>query len=422
MNLSKVLLELGRGVVHPFAQTGTALAYTPKAVYREVQGKPIDDIQRRVFGTNDQGAIARNIIGNTAQVGLSLAIPAYKGASVLQGAKYGAGLGAAGGVASGFADTGKAEDMLTRGLTGGALGGLIGGATPLARALYLRGRTPGFNVTNGMDATFGPKPEFQIKAGVPLQNNPLKKGFEIVDNNPQPFKIVDNSAPRQLSGAAQQSHMGKYISSVPVEDTNAIERTMVGSYIKGKPAVTGNALTGEGAKLPSDIPLSPLARAKAITEARAKTGKILNTGDKIVDSNPKTQIVKMSPDEYLKQAFGATDGKLGGSYDSWLKSNRHDPQIAAKYAEAMKRGDKFPTPFIDNARGMQDGRNRALAAKLAGKKTIDVAVVPKLTPKENVAFYQAELNKATSPYMKYTLQQRLDAAKKEMGKSSTKRK
>jgi hypothetical protein len=59
------------------------------------------------------------------------------------------------------------------------------------------------------------------------------------------------------------------------------------------------------------------------------------TGDAGVDA--KAKITHMSPDEYLKQAFEATDGKLGGSYESWLKSNRHDSEIAQKYAEAMKR-------------------------------------------------------------------------------------
>lgn len=162
-------------------------------------------------------------------------------------------------------------------------------------------------------------------------------------------------------------------------------------------------------------PLKPLNETGAV-------GRNVNTGDKIVDSNPKTQVVKMSPDEYLKQAFETTDGRFGGNYDSWLKSNRHNPQVSKGYAEAMKKGDKFPTPFIDKARGMQDGRNRALASKLNGEKTIDVAVVPDLTPVEKVALYQLKLDEATTPYMKNTMQRKLDAAKAEVLAQPTKNK
>lgn len=277
MNLSKVLLELGRGVVHPFAQTGTALAYTPKAVYREVQGKPIDDIQRRVFGTNDQGAIARNIIGNTAQVGLSLAIPAYKGASVLQGAKYGAGLGAAGGVASGFADTGKAEDMFTRGLTGGALGGLIGGATPLGRALFLnkqvapnvRARPDELAALKGTldahyDLTPGGAPtnrELNLLArdtrsaaqrlGIPLNNGNnnnheiIREFLDTVGTNKQPSYSVPNGF-----------------------NTPEVRNRLMKDYIEGQPSVNGSSLSGAGARAPQRI--SPSERNRLLNLMRRK--------------------------------------------------------------------------------------------------------------------------------------------------------
>jgi len=58
----------------------------------------------------------------------------------------------------------------------------------------------------------------KIKAGVPLANNPLQKpkvGFQVTDNSvPKKLNIVDNSAPRQISGAAQQSMLGKVKSSI----------------------------------------------------------------------------------------------------------------------------------------------------------------------------------------------------------------
>lgn len=129
------------------------------------------------------------------------------------------------------------------------------------------------------------------------------------------------------------------------------------------------------------------------------------TGDKAIDS--KSKIVQMSPDEYLKKAFENTDGKLGGSYESWLNSNQNDSKVVQAYAQHMRNGDKFPVPYLDEARGSQEGRTRALAAKMLGQKTIPVAVVPKMTPQQEVSFLQGELNKNPTPYMKNYLTRRL---------------
>lgn len=114
------------------------------------------------------------------------------------------------------------------------------------------------------------------------------------------------------------------------------------------------------------------------------------TGDNAIDSKVK-QIVEMSPDEYLQRAFQATDGRLGGSYDSWLASNAQDAMTVRKYAEAMKRGDKFPLAYIDEAMGSQDGRNRALAVKLAGREKMPVGIVPAMTSAEKIAWLHGRI-------------------------------
>jgi len=147
MNLAQTLLNVGRGIAQPFAQMGTGLAYTPKAIYRELQGKPIDDIQRRVFGTNDQGTILKNIIGNTAQVGLTaLAGPMAKASlaaptlakQTLFGAAQGGLLGGAMNLAS---STAQNQRITPQGfLQGAALGAGLGAATPLGRAMYLNAK------------------------------------------------------------------------------------------------------------------------------------------------------------------------------------------------------------------------------------------------------------------------------------------
>ena len=147
MNLAQTLLNVGRGIAQPFAQMGTGLAYTPKAIYRLAQNKPIDDIQRRVFGTNDQGTILKNIIGNTAQVGLtavagpmakaSLAAPTLA-KQTLFGAAQGGLLGGAMNLAS---STAQNQRITPQGfLQGAALGAGLGAATPLGRAMYLNAK------------------------------------------------------------------------------------------------------------------------------------------------------------------------------------------------------------------------------------------------------------------------------------------
>jgi hypothetical protein len=69
------------GVVHPFAEFGNAALHVPQAVYREIQNKPISDIQQNVFGTTDSGTIAKKIVGDTAQTMLAAATAGIGGAS-----------------------------------------------------------------------------------------------------------------------------------------------------------------------------------------------------------------------------------------------------------------------------------------------------------------------------------------------------
>lgn len=56
-------------------ELGNAAAHVPQAIYREVQNKPIDDIQRSVFKTNDSGKIAKKIIGDTLNTALLVVAP-----------------------------------------------------------------------------------------------------------------------------------------------------------------------------------------------------------------------------------------------------------------------------------------------------------------------------------------------------------
>lgn len=144
----------------------------------------------------------------------------------------------------------------------------------------------------------------------------------------------------------------------------------------------------------------------------AKFGK--STGDAAIDGRIKS-IVNMSPDDYLRQAYEATDGRLGGSYDSWLKSNAQDTSTTQRYANDMRRGDEFPMAYVDNAFGSQDGRNRALAVKMAGGDTMPVGIIPQMDDAEALGYYTNLLKNAQSKYSQFTYQKKIDDIKERMG-------
>ena len=107
-----------------------------------------------------------------------------------------------------------------------------------------------------------------------------------------------------------------------------------------------------------------------------------------------SKVEDMTPDEYLRQAFSATDGALGGDFDDWMRSNARSAEDVDAYAKAMQEGDKFPLTYIDFDAGSQDGRNRALAAKKAGAKTIPVGIIEKRPAVERIAEIKEEMKSA----------------------------
>jgi hypothetical protein len=140
--IDKGLNFLGKAagdIIHPFYQFGKMAAYTPKAIYREIQNKPITDVQQSVFGTNNEGDIARQIIGNTAQVALTAAVPEANiaGSRVAGEAALGAALGGS----QALSENGSDVKKVAKGAAiGGALGGILAGATNLLPANRLARR------------------------------------------------------------------------------------------------------------------------------------------------------------------------------------------------------------------------------------------------------------------------------------------
>jgi len=148
------LSSFGRGIVHPFSTFGSAAINTPDAIWREIQNKPIDDIQQKVFGTTDPGSIGRQIAGDTAAVGLSVLAPGVSKfaetgaarilpsvvprlgvrvvANSVAGAPLGAGFNEANLVASN--NPINRQNVFQAAKSGAEGGALLGGAVPVAGA------------------------------------------------------------------------------------------------------------------------------------------------------------------------------------------------------------------------------------------------------------------------------------------------
>ncbi len=113
-------------IAQPFVKTGQMIGAAPIAISREIHNKPIEDIQKYVYGTTDPGSIAKQTVGNLAQVGAAAA-PVSKGAGILQKVVSGAKAGAATGAGNALAND---RDVVKGTLEGAAFGGALGGVLP----------------------------------------------------------------------------------------------------------------------------------------------------------------------------------------------------------------------------------------------------------------------------------------------------
>lgn len=163
--------------------------------------------------------------------------------------------------------------------------------------------------------------------------------------------------------------------------------------------------TGEKARLAAEEELlSQVELSELESENFTNT-----TGDSDVDVKI-SRVVNMTPDEYLQQAFEATDGQLGGTFESWMGSNAQEQNTRDQYADALIAGDKFPLPYIDLDSGSQDGRNRAMAAKQAGIDMIPVGVVDLPSVEAQIAELEEDLVDAKG-YRKFRLTEKLESLK-----------
>ena len=93
------------------------------------------------------------------------------------------------------------------------------------------------------------------------------------------------------------------------------------------------------------------------------------------------EVVTMSPDKYLTKAaevLGVTPEESNFAID---------PKRVKKYADAMRKGAKFPIAVLEYGKGNQEGRHRALAAKEVG---IDIPVLEVRKPVERRKVFRRE--------------------------------
>lgn len=112
------------------------------------------------------------------------------------------------------------------------------------------------------------------------------------------------------------------------------------------------------------------------TKASYEGFSIDTTGNRNIDkliAEGKAYVAEMSPEEYLRRSSQQIYGK--GSLESAIRGTS-DANIQ-KYAAEMRNGAEYDMPYLDLARGEQEGRHRALAALVNQYDSIPVAIIPK---------------------------------------------
>jgi hypothetical protein len=97
----------------------------------------------------------------------------------------------------------------------------------------------------------------------------------------------------------------------------------------------------------------------------------------IINKHKTAKLVYISPKQYI---YNVARGFGGLSYEDTISPTTNG--LIEKYAEDMKRGDKFPVIYYTKNGSGQEGRHRALAAEKLGCKYIPVIEFIKLTPSE----------------------------------------
>ena len=107
-----------------------------------------------------------------------------------------------------------------------------------------------------------------------------------------------------------------------------------------------------------------------ITKSSLNKEEYLDKDKAKKDGYNYVEIVEMSPEEYL-----ASCAKNEGVGIDEVLAGIDRPQNIVNYAERMLNGEKAPMPYLDLKTHGQEGRHRALSAKLAGIDKIPVLIL-----------------------------------------------
>ena len=86
----------------------------------------------------------------------------------------------------------------------------------------------------------------------------------------------------------------------------------------------------------------------------------------------ESEIIYMTPNTYMMKCAKIQNSTLEAQYREVGRA------FVDTYRDRMLAGVKFPIPVLDYAGGLQEGRNRAIAAERAGATTIPVLVVSRV--------------------------------------------
>lgn len=370
------LVGFARGVVSsvadPFIQTGRALKYVPQAIGREIQNKPIDDIQKKAFGTTDTGGIAKKIIGNTAQVGLAVAAPGAT--AIKEGIAIGAGTGAASALSQ---KDSTAEDVLTGGLLGGATGGALGVGGGILSKIANSGKKLGpnleekgarlmgtqANLTRSEGRKIGAVPSDVLKAvhkrtGISNLDEASKIAQNVTGENGAYSELVRNAIGN--SPGIDIGDMRKVTEDLLVNKAPLVSNSQRKNIIEQvKNSVTGAYGGSEGSLSTLANPLDAFSVAKNFRGQAAdiRKGATVSAADKQLAT--VYDEVGRSIEDRLYKAPGVNEGIKSAAPDRatdlrFLAHNAASPTEAKAYEKLAKELDELgKTGDIKKARSLQ---------------------------------------------------------------------
>jgi len=99
----------------------------------------------------------------------------------------------------------------------------------------------------------------------------------------------------------------------------------------------------------------------------------------MVEKGESHMLKHISPKQYI---YTIARGFGGLSYDDVVDSGAVSKENVKKYADDMRRGDKFPIGFYREGESGQEGRHRALALMELGCEEMPIVVIKRLDHNE----------------------------------------